>query len=74
MFMPSEFGWFFGFGIIWMIVFWAAIIALIIWIVKKLTSKSGTASSSGALDIAKERYARGEITKEEFEQIKRDLS
>ena len=25
------------------------------------------------LDIARERYARGEITREEFEQIRRDL-
>ncbi|MEK7280844.1 MAG: SHOCT domain-containing protein [Chloroflexota bacterium] len=26
------------------------------------------------MDIAKARYARGEITKEQFEQLKRDLS
>jgi uncharacterized membrane protein len=27
-----------------------------------------------ALEIAKRRYARGEITKEQFEQLKKDLS
>jgi len=30
--------------------------------------------SNDAMDILKERYARGEITKEEFEQMKKDLN
>lgn len=29
--------------------------------------------SDGAMDLAKRRYANGEISREEFEQIKRDL-
>ena len=62
----------------WMILVWILIIGLIVWGVIALTRHGGTHYGSGTgrspLDIAKERYARGEITKEEFEQIKRDLS
>jgi putative membrane protein len=61
----------------WVIVIWVVIISLIVWGVIALTRRGGSRSESGSnrapLDIAKERYARGEISKEEFEQIKKDL-
>jgi putative membrane protein len=70
-------GWWMVFGGIWMVVFWAAIIALVVWGVTKLTQREGSGSSTtekrDPLDIAKERYARGDLSKEEFEQIKKDL-
>jgi len=52
------------------------IIALIIWLIVRLSKGSGTGSTSQhqPLDIARGRYARGEISREEFEQIKEDLS
>jgi putative membrane protein len=69
--------WGFAFGGFWMILFWAAVISFGIWIVHKLTDKRDvhvdTTISSRPMDIAKERYAKGEITKEEFLQLKRDL-
>ena len=60
--------------IILMIVFWGGLIALIVWAVSRFGRDHKTeAGDKRALDIAKERYAKGEITKEQFEQIKRDL-
>lgn len=58
-----------------MVVFWAAIIGLIVWAVLRFTRSRGahTGNKKDALDIAKERYAKGEITREQFEQIKKDL-
>ena len=69
----DGFHWF-GFGGLWMFLFWGALITFIIWVVIKLTKRDNSISKINHIDIAKERYARGEISKEEFEQIKKDLS
>ncbi len=65
------------FGGFWMIFFWGAVIALIVfaarWAMKRNAPRTGTAPQS-PLDILNERYARGEIDQEEFERRKRDLS
>jgi len=63
------------FGMVMMAVFWIAIIALAVWGIKRFTQKTTiVTNTSGPLDIAKQRYARGEISKQEYEDIKRDLS
>ena len=59
-------------GIIGTVVFWGGVIVLVIWAVKRLSRGGGGGKS--ALDILNERYARGEINKEQFEQMKKDLS
>ena len=61
------------FGGIFMLVFWGGLITLIVWGIIRLTKRSDTTPTHSPLDIAKERYAKGEINKEEFEQIKKDL-
>ena len=66
-------GWWWGFGGIFMILLWIGLIILIVWGVMKLSKGGGTESKKDAMDIARERYAKGEISKEEFEQIKKDL-
>ena len=61
-------------GWIFTLAFWGAIIWLIVWAVRQVAGRPQSHSAHrSALDIAKERYARGEITREEFEEIKRTL-
>jgi len=62
----------FGGGIM-MIVFWVLFIALIVWLVREVR---GTHAHHGSqsMNILKERYAKGEISKEEFDEKKKDLS
>ncbi|MFC1998864.1 SHOCT domain-containing protein [Chloroflexota bacterium] len=62
-------------GIVLMVIFWIAVIVLVIWGIKRLTQRTTIITSTGTpLEVAKERYARGEISKEEFEEIKNNLS
>lgn len=70
-------GWYWwGFGALHMLLFWALLIVLIVALVRWLGSmrESGDRSRGRALEILQERYARGEIQKDEYEQKKRDLA
>ena len=71
-----DFGYFMPgpFGMIFTILIWAAAVLVIIKIVQSIFFPLNKSGSSSALKILKNRYAGGEITKGEYEQIKRDLS
>ena len=49
------------------------VIFLVIWIVKRLSNNNSERefnnTTLSAVDIAKERYAKGEITREEFQKL-----
>jgi len=69
-------GWGPGFGIVFMLLFWGLVIVGIVAIVKWLARPSagaGTSPQKSARQILDERYARGEIEREEYEQKRRDL-
>jgi putative membrane protein len=55
-----------------MIVFWGAVISLIVWAVRGFGLGS-TRTERDPKDILAERFARGEISEEEYEQRKRVL-
>jgi len=47
-----------------------ALVALVVWVVRSTTQRRG-GTHSETLD---QRYARGEITREQYEQMRKDLS
>jgi len=58
---------------IMMLVFWALVIAGLVLGIRWLAGQGRPERPDRALDILRERYARGEINKEEFEARRRDL-
>ncbi len=65
--------WGIGMGLL-MLVFWGLVIAGIVVGIRWLVTQGRESRSDSALEILRQRYARGEINKDEFEAKKRDLS
>lgn len=57
-------------GMISMIFFWGFIIYTLFYMIRSISAPH---RHQNPVDILKERYAKGEITKEEFDSIKKDL-
>jgi putative membrane protein len=86
MFGPYNHGWMFDggvgmmFGVVWMILFWSIPFLLIVALLKYLFTKPRDQAGRDAqpeprtpLDILKETYARGEISRDEYLQKRDDL-
>jgi len=74
----DGFGGGMGFGGIGMLIFWGLIIAGVVLLARWFgagpsSSSAATPPGRTALDILGERYANGEIDKDEYEQKRRDL-
>lgn len=73
---PGPWGWgWMAVGWIMMLVFWGLLIAGIVLLTRVLTTRNvlGQPSHDTAHEILRRRYASGEITKEQFEEMKRTL-
>ncbi|HMN28174.1 MAG TPA: SHOCT domain-containing protein [Caldilineaceae bacterium] len=76
-----DWGWFFSGGLL-MLLFWGGLIALVVMVLRSLTggathdangSSVHRATEPTALEILQARYARGEISQEEYKQMKATL-
>lgn len=76
----GGYGYMGGFGFFFMIFFWGLIIWAIIAGIKMMSGgqghpccSGGAKKEDGAVEVLRTRYAKGEITKEQFDQMKKDL-
>ena len=65
--------WMMVMGLLFQIIFWGAIIILIVWAVRRFVTPGRGQDAEDAFTILRERYARGEITGEQYQQMRRDL-
>ena len=58
-----------------MMIFWILVIIIVIWLIiwGLKNSNNFSIGSGNSLDIIKRRYAKGEITKKQFEEMKKEL-
>jgi putative membrane protein len=65
-----------GFGVVFMLLFWVllilGIVALIRWLLTRPSPNQG-GRDKASLELLQERYARGEIDREEYQQKLQDL-
>ena len=61
-------------GPFFMIIFWIIIAIIVILLFRNYGERSNAKTESSAMDILKERYAKGEINKKEYEEKKRDIN
>lgn len=60
--------------IVMMVLFWGGVLGIAAWAVHSYSRRGAQIQSESPLDIARRRYASGEITQDEFDAIKRGLS
>ncbi len=63
----------YGFGALWMLFWWVLVIALIIFLVRWAMRQVKGEGGRSAIEILKERYAKGEIDRKEFEERMKDI-
>ena len=70
----GGYGWGMGYGWIVMLAFWALIVFAFTYLIRILAKRSEAGGGrESPLDILKHRYAKGEISREEFERMKNDI-
>ena len=72
-FYPWHSGLWLGAMVLWMVLFWALVIGGIVWLISALRPREAAAGPEDPLETLRRRYARGEITREQYEEMRRDL-
>lgn len=69
-----------GLGFIWMLLFWGGLIILAVWLMGVMfpvntqsPSDNKSDDQVGARDILDQRYARGELSREQYDEMRQTI-
>jgi putative membrane protein len=62
-----------GFGWVFMLLFWGVVIWLVYTLINAAQTKTQENKQDNAVEILKKRYAKGEITKKQYEEMRKEL-
>ena len=73
--MGDGWGWWMAFGSVWLLAFWGLIAWAVYALVRRRPGEPGRFPRGGstALEILRERYARGELDEERYEAMQQKL-
>jgi putative membrane protein len=72
--MMHGYGWMGGLGMgLGMLLFWGIVIVGLYLLIHSTTGASASLHQSTPLEVLKRRYAAGEITREQYQQMRKDL-
>jgi len=69
-----------GFGFIGMILFWGILIFLVVWLVRNISQSDRSSGEKtadrdpSARQILEQRYAKGEIDREQYQHMSKDIT
>lgn len=66
-------GWWMLVGLAWSLIFWGGIVFLIVWGVRTIAGRQTQTGPRDPLTILKDRYARGELSREQYQQMRAEL-
>lgn len=70
----GNWGWMGWFGGLLMLLFWVAVVLLVVWAVRALFPSQQRDEGDPALELLRRRYAAGEVTEAEYMQARRTLT
>ncbi len=64
----------FGGMMLWMVVFWVGVVVLAVWLAGLLFPRMSQGAQSSPREILNARYARGELTREQYEEMLKEIA